>query len=451
MQPPSTRNYDNAGFFKRASPSSFTGHTVQYLDYPRRNHSTIFLRSIPFQLTDLSEELMVTKGGDQNDRVRLITQVPPIFTTQRSRYNNYSLRYVFALIFAFLVIVFAYPIVRDIARAESISLPDLTNESVEYRAILALLLLTGLLSSFPGLKDVDSWVIRTLHREAFIPDDVRDFAGKLFQSSYTPSKNTTAAVRPTLFMRDTARVADGAASGSLERRIYELLCVRTQIQTVMKEGAYRRVRIQFDQDISAMESQAQNLKGDLLGYLRQQERLVPGDCPDIDAYIANNIEKEGIKDLSDRRKSLLMRCDTQYELICLLAGLALFATASTAEEIDTAVNKMGFEARVDRLPVVDWDAVMKVTISAVLVLLIFNGIYTIIWNGFDLASLIPSAQPTKASIIRLAILFTIAYTIIMFLAIQLKRQWRRVGPTAQRPENLLIACASYVSLPCGLI
>jgi hypothetical protein len=188
-------------------------------------------------------ELVAPNGSDQNDRVRLITQVPPIFTTRQSRYNSYSLRYISALIFAFLLIVFAYPVLRDIARADSISLPDLTNESVEYRSILALLLLTGLLSSFPGLKDIDSWVIRTLHREAFIPDDVRDFAAKLVQSTYTPSPNTRTAVRPTLSMRDTARVADGAALGSLERRIYELLCARTQIRTVMKEEAYRRVRI----------------------------------------------------------------------------------------------------------------------------------------------------------------------------------------------------------------
>jgi MFS family permease len=128
-----------------------------------------------------------------------------------------------------------------------------------------------------------------------------------------------------------------------------------------------------------------------------------------------------------------------------MAGLALFATTSAAEEIDTAVKKMGFEARVDRVPALDWDAVVKVTVSAILVLLIFNGLYAVIWNDLNLISVIPSAEPTKTNIIRFAILFTIAYTIIMWLAIQLKRRWRRVSQLEKRPENLLIACVSYIS------
>lgn len=172
---------------------------------------------------------------------------------------------------------------------------------------------------------------------------------------------------------------------------------------------------------------------------------MPPDAPDIDAFIFNNIDKEGMKDLADRRNALLLRCDTQYELICLMAGLALFATTSAAEEIDTAVKRMGFEAKVDRVPALDWDAVMKVTVCAILILLIFNGAYAVIWSELNLISFIPSAEPTKTSIIRFAILFTIAYTIIMWLAIQLKRRWRRISPLEKHPENLSIACISYIS------
>jgi hypothetical protein len=91
-----------------------------------------------------------------------------------------------------------------------------------------------------------------------------------------------------------------------------------------------------------MESQAQSLKSDIINYLRQQEKVMPPDVPDIDAFIFNNIDQEGMKDLFERRNALLSRCDTQYELICLMAGLALFATTSAAEQIDTAVKENGF-------------------------------------------------------------------------------------------------------------
>lgn len=390
-------------------------------------------------------ELVVPNSRSSTGRARLITQAPPIFTTRRSRYNSYAFRYIIMLEMLFMLIVFGYPIIRDIARAEGFNLPDLTNELVQYRSIFALFLLTGLLSSFPGFRQIDIWLLTTLHRAAFIPDDVRNFASKLCNSKYTPSPNAIVAVRSSLAMRDTLRVADHSATGTLEKRIFDYLCLRTQIQIFMRDDRYRRVSIQFAEDLVAITSQTQNLKAEIVSYLRNQERLIPADVPDIDAYIANNVDREGFQELFDRRNDLQIKCDIQYELLCLVIGLALFATTSAYKEINRVVKSLGFEGKIDNLPVLDWDAIMKVTGSAILILLMFNGIYAIIWNYFDVVSSMPGMAPSRESTVRFALLFTVVYTIIMWLAITLKRRWRHRGPIGRDPENILIAAWSYLS------
>ena len=51
-------------------------------------------------------------------------------------------------------------------------------------------------------------------------------------------------------------------------------------------------RIKLDRDFKAIASQAQSLRSELSTYLRDQERVIPSDASDIDAYIATNINKE---------------------------------------------------------------------------------------------------------------------------------------------------------------
>ena len=73
-----------------------------------------------------------------DERARLITQAPPIFTTRRSRYNSYSIRYILILESAFVVFIFLFPVIRDAAQIGRIAIPDLTSEPLQYRAIFAL-------------------------------------------------------------------------------------------------------------------------------------------------------------------------------------------------------------------------------------------------------------------------------------------------------------------------
>ena len=126
-------------------------------------------------------------GGGPTVGFRLITTAPPIFTTSRARYNRFARRYVAVLELAFIAIVFFPNLV-----AEAISLltgaPFSFGSSItlQHMVLIALFALSGLLSAFPGFKDIDGWLLQTLHQAAFIPDDVRILAEKLYDARYFP-------------------------------------------------------------------------------------------------------------------------------------------------------------------------------------------------------------------------------------------------------------------------
>src|SRR5690349_7500705 len=97
----------------------------------------------------------------------LLTLAPPIFTTLRSRFNRFALWYILILEIAFLVFIFLYSLVADIAPFIDLkSLPSGMSQTVQHRALWALFCLTGLFSSFPGFKDVDAWILQRLHQAA---------------------------------------------------------------------------------------------------------------------------------------------------------------------------------------------------------------------------------------------------------------------------------------------
>jgi hypothetical protein len=202
-------------------------------------------------------------------------------------------------------------------------------------------------------------------------------------------------------------------------------------------------RIKLDRDFQAIARQTQGLQSELKGYFRDQERLVPADTSDIDAYLVSNMDHEGAAELSKRRQELQARCDRLYEAICLLIALSLFAGESVPEDIDQAIFEMGFMTKVEVVPILDWDAVGRVTVSTFVMMLAFNGLYVALVNLLRITD-IPFV-PDRSIVTRFAIIYTLVYAIVMWLAIRLKRRWRRKGLVAgARPENFLIAIYAYV-------
>ena len=159
-----------------------------------------FYGSFHFNTPAYALEMAIDSSSSTTDRARLITLVPPIFTTRRQRYNSYAIRYILILEVVFIAIV-ATSLVYDVSRIEHLGIPDLSAETVQYRALFALFALTGLLSSFPGFREIDGWILDKLHKAAFIPTDARVLAEKLYYCTFEPLSSAVEAVRPTLSMR----------------------------------------------------------------------------------------------------------------------------------------------------------------------------------------------------------------------------------------------------------
>jgi hypothetical protein len=315
--------------------------------------------------------------------------------------------------------------------------------TLQHKVLIALFALTGLLSSFPGFKDIDGWLLQTLHRAAFIPDDARILAEKLYEAPFSPPPAALAGVRSTLTTRDAIRAADGRLAGALEQRLIAILCLRNQLQSIMADGKFTDFRIKLDRDLRQAANRSQELRTALTAYLVDQEKLVPVDVLDMDAYMSANIDKWDIRALSARRQELQARCDTLYETLCLLTALSAFATELTPEDMSEMLHELGFTISVPPIPLFDWDAVARVIGSMFLILLIANAAYVALayLRGTGTEGVL---IPNRARVIGYSLTFTLNYSIVMILAIKLKRKWRREGaPNFDRPENLLIALAAY--------
>ncbi len=163
----------------------------------------------------------------------------------------------------------------------------------------------------------------------------------------------------------------------------------------------------------------------------------------MDAYISANIDKADIEALSARRQELKARCDTLYETLCLLTALSVFATELTPEDMSETLHELGFTISVPPIPLLDWDAVARVIGSMFLILLVANVAYMGLayLRGLGTEGVL---SPDRGRVIGYSLTFTLNYSIVMILAIKLKRKWRREGvPSFDRPENLLIALAAY--------
>lgn len=383
-------------------------------------------------------------GPAESIGLRLITPTPPIFTTSRARYNRFARRYVAILELAFIGIVF-FPSLLAEAISLLTSAPFSFGDSLtlQHKVLIALFALTGLLSSFPGFKDIDGWLLRTLHRAAFIPDDARILAEKLYEAPFSPPPTALAAVRPTLTTRDAIRAADGKLAGALEQRLVAILCLRTQLQSIMADGKFTDFKIKLDRDLRQAASQSQELRTALTAYLVDQEKLVPADVLDMDAYIAANFDKQDVGALSARRQELQTRCDKLFETLCLLTALSVFATELTPEDMSETLHELGFTIIVPSIPLFDWDAVARVIGSMFLILLAANVAYVGLayLRGMGAEGVL---IPNRGRVIGYSLTFTLNYSIVMILAIKLKRKWRREGASSfDRPENLLIALAAY--------
>ena len=153
-----------------------------------------------------------------------------MFTTSRARFRRYALRYILILEAAFLAITLLPELVAFAFKLHAGSVVKLPGTAQE-RAIWALFGLTGLLSSFPVFKDLDGWLIKTLHKWAFIPAGAQLTASTLFSSPFVPDQHTKTDIMRTFRTRHIRLVAEGRESGSLEQKLINLRCLHEELRS----------------------------------------------------------------------------------------------------------------------------------------------------------------------------------------------------------------------------
>jgi hypothetical protein len=204
------------------------------------------------------------------------------------------------------------------------------------------------------------------------------------------------------------------------------------------------VKVKLERDINDVQSTLDQTRKELLAYFKDQEKAVPENVKDIDAYIADNIEGNGIAQLIERRHDLQEKCDALFYRMCVIEVLWIFATRSAPEDIGEALSELGFKVDVQATRIMDWDAVARITLVVLGIMLIFNALFAAFVSYFNLTT-VPALRPSRETVLRFAIIGTLSYLIVMFIVIKLKRYWRRDSdPHRHRPENTLAAIYCYL-------
>jgi hypothetical protein len=374
----------------------------------------------------------------------LLTLAPPIFTTYRSQYNRYALTYVIILETVFLAFIFLTSVFTDMAAIMKLRLPELGTETVQFRALLALFCLTGLLSSFPGFKDLDAFILRKLHKAALIPDDARLLASHLFDAPFVPHPEAAATVKAALISRDTIRVAEGKATGLFESNVLKALCMLNQLQHKIANSKYNYFKVKLERDLNDVASRRETLKPAFIAYLKEQASVVPDSVFDIDQYLLETADDPRIAQLLEKRKENLAKCNDLLYRLCLVVALLSYATKFTPEAVSDALNDLGFKIDVRARRIMDWDAVFRVTLGVFLTMLVFNALFAVLVNfGIMTAPISLNRQTTLG----FALVTTLFYFIALMIAIRLKRYWHR-DPELYRdkPENVLASLYSYLAI-----
>jgi hypothetical protein len=381
----------------------------------------------------------------------LLTLAPPIFTTYRSQFNRFALWYILILETAFVAFIFLTSVFSDIAAIMKFQFPALSSDVVQFRALLALFTLTGLLSSFPGFKDLDSFILRKLHHAALIPDDARLLATQLFEMPFVPHPEAVTVVKASLVSRDTLRVAEGHASGSFESKVLKALCLLNQLQHKIANSKYNRFKLALEKDLNDIVSKREVLRPAFMAYFKEQASIIPELVTDIDQYLLENAADPRVAQLVEKRNENSEKCDDFLYRMCLVVALLAYATKFTPEGVGDTLRDLGFNVQVQARGIMDWDAVFRVTGSVFVIMLGFNALFALLVYVGTISA--PAVPPSRQSTLGFSVVTTLFYFLVLMFAIKLKRYWHRDPEVYRyRPENVLVGMYCYLgTLPFVII
>jgi hypothetical protein len=384
-------------------------------------------------------------GRPLSDPGRLLSLAPPLFTTTRSRFNRYAWRYILLLEVVFLILLFLPSVISDAGRILDLKLPLIpSSESLQYRTLFALFLLTGLLSSFPLLKDLDGHILQKLHSAAYIPEDATRLAEVLREARFVANGPTREEVQTGLTKRDLIAVSRGESTGKLEVVLLKTMWLKSEFLRLTTQEECISYRLALARDISDVAASWANLKPTLMDYFVTQEKIIATAVADIDAEFAKHSSQSQFADLSGRREQLTGHCVALFQRLCLLMALLVYGTKTTPDEIDETIRNVGFQIEVSATPIWDWNTIARVVVSVFATLVASNVIllYAIFLWKIDSAW---ALSLTRRTMLLDSFVDTVPFAFTLLIAIRRKRAYRLHPKKPARPENLLVAAFSFLT------
>jgi hypothetical protein len=96
-----------------------------------------------------------------------------------------------------------------------------------------------------------------------------------------------------------------------------------------------------------------------------------------------------------------------------------------------------------RLTANQYGSIALVTGSCFIILTVLTWLYIVLGQTIGISSKYPEMLPTKIQIIRFSILLTLAFVIVMTIAVKMKRMWRARSKTIRSNESIKVAIVSY--------
>jgi hypothetical protein len=294
---------------------------------------------------------------------------PPIFTTRRDRYQYYARIYVLGLEGLFLLLVLAPDVFVYMMNLAGQPAPELPH-SMDERILWALFGLTGLLSSFPGLRNVEAWVINKLHHLAAIPDQAGLTATTLSKARYRPDSDVRKeAIEELTEPQFQAINFESEELNKLESCFFTVHCLQTKLFKRLRTPKYLVPWQVFELERNALEKELNVRRGQIVTLIDKEQKLETEKGVDINkaadddtrALLAEH-EKETEELLEKERAKLFLKLEVQRYRLCLLASLAAYATEKRSDNIEPVFRELGFDVEIKKLPPIDFETILRIGI-----------------------------------------------------------------------------------------
>jgi hypothetical protein len=308
---------------------------------------------------------------------RLRTPAPPIFTTPRDRYRRAEWTYIVVIEAAFLFLSFFPDLLANIPGFEKLA--SVSGASLNTHIVAATLLVTGFLTSFPGVREADKWVVKFLHDSASIPDDSEQTAGELFKAHYKPDPDILATIVVQIRSSTMRAVSDGTIAGLLEERWLQIRCLAEKLKNVLGNRRYRQFMKKFEEEFDDIYAAVLRLREVVIKYEESQDKILAGKVVDIDEWLYASSSDPNVKKVKDERDKLTFDVEALHYRICLFCSLMAYSIELTDAEISTRLNNLGWLDIQIILPArKPWDILLTAGAATLVVCFIISAFYALI-------------------------------------------------------------------------